>query len=123
VFRYLPDKGWEALPSLVDPVAAASVYAEKGRLIVFGGDTGFYAPRDAELRERHPGFPKDVIAYDALTRQWQKIGDFPTSLVTTGVVKWGGELVIASGEDRPGHRSAMVLAVRLDDSIQNRKKR
>ena len=108
-FRY-SGGAWTALTPLRDPVAAASAYAERGCLLVFGGDHGFYAPRDAELREQHPGFAKAVLALDDVDRGWRKVADFPTGQVITAAVRWGDELIIAGGEDRPGHRVTTVLA-------------
>ncbi len=39
---------------------------------------------------------------------WRAIGTLPAGLVTTNVVRHGNRVIIAGGEDRPGHRVADV---------------
>jgi len=63
----------------------------------------------SEILENHPGFSRDVLAYDPKTDTWTKAGEFPTgSHVTTTAVEWEGAIVIPSGEIRPGVRSPKV---------------
>ncbi len=81
--------------------------------MIFGGNDGEFADREYELRDRHPRFSKDVLAFEPATLKWSKIGTVPYSLVTTGIAAWGDEFVIAGGEERPAHRSAKVVAGHL----------
>ncbi len=85
----------------------------KGHAIVLGESDGALAAREAELKDEHPGFSRDVRMYDRAGKRWTSIGAMPASLVTTGCAWWGNELVIPGGEDRPGHRSARVIAVKF----------
>ena len=62
-------------------------------------------------RDDHPGFPKTVLAYHTITDTWTELGEMTEALVTTSATRWNGRIVIASGEDRPGHRSPHVLAL------------
>jgi N-acetylneuraminic acid mutarotase len=94
-------------------IAAPSAPLGSSRIVVFGGDDGALAARVAELGDRHPGFSRDVLAYDIAANTWTSIGTMPRSLVTTTAVPVGDAIVIAGGEDRPGHRSAAVLRGRL----------
>jgi SSS family solute:Na+ symporter len=89
-------------------------------LAIVGGDDGRNATRIDELRDRHPGFPDDLLAYHVLTDEWSTRTGFPRdpgpdpeadpnagSLppVTTGVVDWNGAYIIPTGEVRPRVRT------------------
>lgn len=113
VWRFRPGSGWSAVRPLPHAVQAGVGLAWKGELVVFGGNDGSLADREWEVRERHPGFRREVYRFDAAANQWREIGRMPHSLVTTGVVASDDEFVIAGGEDRPAHRSARVFAGRL----------
>jgi N-acetylneuraminic acid mutarotase len=108
-FRYSPASGWQKLMPLPRTAQAGLAISLGERLLVMGGSDGTLPE---ELRERHPGFRKEVYAYDQATDNWEQVGEMPVSLVTTGIAPWGDEFVIAGGEDRPGHRSARVIAGR-----------
>lgn len=114
-YRYLPGQGWSKTSDAPAPVTAA-VAAPLGNshILVFGGDDGANASRVAELKERHPGFRRDVLAYETVTNTWRTLDQMPAGLVTTGAVRWNvdgrQQIVIPGGEDRPGHRSASVIS-------------
>jgi N-acetylneuraminic acid mutarotase len=112
-YRYSKQSGWRRLAPPPRPIQAAPGIEWNGALLVFGGNDGTYAPREFEMRERHPGFSKDVLAYNIDANQWSVAGQLPVSLATTAVALRQGEFVIPGGEDRPAHRSAAVLAGRL----------
>ena len=60
----------------------------------------------------HPGFSRDVFAYDTRGDTWRIIGQSPTpGQVTTVAVPWGNAVVIVSGEVRPGVRTAAITRV------------
>lgn len=111
--RFSPKQGWEKLPDLPRAAQAGLAACHDGQFYVFGGSDGTLSE---ELRDKHPGFRLDVLTYDPQTRAWRETGRVPTSLVTTGITRWNGEYVIAGGEDRPGHRSAKVVAARIGAS-------
>ena len=110
-WRYQPSHGWSPVASPPRPVVAA-VAAPYGQshVFVFGGDDGGNAARIWELKETHPGFSRDVLAFHTITNTWTRMGDLPESLVTTTAVRWQNRTIIPGGEDRPGHRSARVLS-------------
>jgi arylsulfatase A-like enzyme/N-acetylneuraminic acid mutarotase len=115
-WRYSPgaegtdNKGWRRIADVPRPVVAAPAIDDgSSRIMVFSGDDGANADRVFELKDNHPGFSRDTLAYDMATDKWSKTGELPVSLVTTSAVKWRGAVVIPGGEDRPGHRSARVL--------------
>jgi arylsulfatase A-like enzyme/N-acetylneuraminic acid mutarotase len=112
-WRYSPaanNNNWRRIADLPQPVVAAPAIADgSSRILVFGGDDGANADRVFELKDNHPGFGRDILAYDTAADKWSKASELPVSLVTTSAVKWGGAVIIPGGEDRPGHRSARTL--------------
>jgi iduronate 2-sulfatase len=112
-WRYSPDannKSWRRIADVPRPVVAAPAIDEgSSSILVFGGDDGANAHRVFELKDNHPGFSRDILAYNTTTDKWSKAGELPVSLVTTSAVKRLGAVIIPGGEDRPGHRSAHVL--------------
>ncbi len=112
-YCYEPTSGWQPIRTLPRPTAGGMGTDAHGRLLVFGGNDGSLADREYEIREKHPGFSKDVLCFDPSTREWRVMGTMPLSLVTTGMARWGDEIVIAGGEDHPAHRSAKVIAARI----------
>lgn len=111
VHRFQPGSGWTRMPDMPRAAVAAPAAADaSGRVLVFGGDDGEFAARVQELKDRHPGFPRSILALNPQTGRWSEIGTIPVGLVTTGAVVYEGRIVIAGGEDRPGHRRATVLS-------------
>lgn len=110
-YCYRPGKGWKRIADLPSPVTAApSAAYGPSHVLVFGGDDGANAHRVQELKERHPGFSRKVLAYHTITDTWAHMGTLPKGLVTTNAVAWEGGIVIPGGEDRPGHRSDQLLS-------------
>ena len=112
-YGYTEQSGWKRLAQCVRPVQAAPGLFSNDSLLIFGGNDGSFAAREFEVRDHHPGFSKEVLAYHIASNQWSVAGHLPISLATTGVALRDGEFVIPGGEDRPAHRSSVVLAGRL----------
>ncbi|QOY86450.1 Kelch repeat-containing protein [Paludibaculum fermentans] len=111
-WRYEPGKGWKSVAALPRPVVAApSAAISPTVMAIFGGDDGTLDGRAAELRERHPGFSRTTLVYDAARDAWTEGPALPVGLVTTSAVVWQDRIVIPGGEDRPGHRSGRVLSI------------
>jgi SSS family transporter len=109
-YRYRPRDGWERVADAPQPIVAASSVPEgQSHILVFSGDDGELFFQSQALTDRHPGFPKTVRAYHAITDTWTEIGTTPEALVTTTAVRWQDRIVVPSGEDRPGHRTPHVL--------------
>jgi SSS family transporter len=66
----------------------------------------------------HPGFPNRAWAYHTITDTWIDAGPLPANHVTTSAVKWGDDIIIASGEIKPRVRSAKVWRLTL---VENKK--
>lgn len=59
---------------------------------------------------RGTSFSPTIWAYHTITDTWSKRGDLPDSTrVVTVALKWGDDIVIPSGEVRPGVRTPTVL--------------
>lgn len=112
-WRFKPATGWQQLPNMPRVAVAAPNPAPvvDGKILIIGGDDG--ANVNFEPKTKHPGFPRDVLAFDLKTQSWSKAGEVPFSLVTTNAVLWNGQIVIPGGEARPGVRSPQVWAVPL----------
>jgi N-acetylneuraminic acid mutarotase len=110
-YRFSPAKGWERLPDLPRAAVAAPSPAPVAAtsLLVISGDDGLKV--DFKPVTEHPGFPRDVLAFDAETKTWSVIGQAPFSRATTPTVEWRGKLVVPNGEERPRVRSPEVWAV------------
>lgn len=140
VFRFDPaENKWEQISSISDgstttnlSAATAIAYGDACILLI-GGDKGtiFHqvesfnlamaaATSSAEkdrlqadkikLLDAHPGFSRDVLAYNTIGDCWVKIGELPGwGPVTTTAVEWNGNIFIPSGEIKPGRRTPDIV--------------
>jgi SSS family transporter len=83
----------------------------QSHLFVLGGDDGARFHQTDELQDRHPGFPRESLAYHTITDTWTSAGTSPQNQVTTIPVLWNGRMVVASGEVRPRVRTPSVWSV------------
>jgi solute:Na+ symporter, SSS family len=64
------------------------------------------------IYDSHPGFGRDVLAYDTLRRKWRTVVNAPhPPQVTTIVVPSGNSIIIPSGEVKPGVRTKDIMRV------------
>jgi N-acetylneuraminate epimerase len=69
--------------------------------------------KDVHL-SNHPGFSKEILAYNTITKELQIIGEIPEGLpVTTTAFWWNDQIVIPSGEIRPGVRTPMISSLKI----------
>ncbi len=126
-WEYTPATGWKKIADLPHPLAAAptpAYTAGQSHLLLFGGDDGSNAAKVNDLKDEHPGFSQDVLAYNIITDTWSVTGAMPVSKkadasanphasvyapVTTPLVIWNGTIVLPGGEARPAVRSRHVL--------------
>jgi N-acetylneuraminic acid mutarotase len=111
-YRFTPREGWKRISDLPRAAVGAPSPAIRrvSQLLIVSGDDGTQV--NFEPKSRHPGFPKDVLAYDLSTEEWNRLGDSPLSRATAPVVEWNGMAVIPSGETRPGCRTPEVWALK-----------
>ncbi|MBN1490755.1 MAG: hypothetical protein JXA69_12630 [Phycisphaerae bacterium] len=73
------------------------------------------AAQRREVFETHPGFPRQILAFDTVAQIWLMAGMFPDMCpVTTVAVPWGDGFAITSGEIRPGVRTPKVWLGRFE---------
>jgi N-acetylneuraminic acid mutarotase len=112
-WRLKEGASWEKLPDLPSPVTGApSLCDESGSVVVFGGDNGSLAEQITSLKDQHPGFSLKTLRFGLPNATWTTGSQLPVSLVTTGATLWDGQYVIAGGENKPGHRSSRVIAMK-----------
>jgi solute:Na+ symporter, SSS family len=130
---------WQRLSDITDgkgnkTALSAATGAATGatNILVFGGDKGtvftqieqynaaIAAASDEEQKQQlqakklqlltnHAGFSKDIYLYNTVTNAWTTMGLLPSSHVTTFAAKWGDDILIPSGEIKPGVRTPVVL--------------
>ena len=112
-WSWQPNQGWKKIADIPRVAVAAPSPAPviHGHIIILGGDDG--ANVNFEPKEKHPGFPREILAYHPGSDTWAGIGDLPFSLVTTPAVEWNQHIIIPGGEARPGKRSPAVWTGRL----------
>jgi N-acetylneuraminate epimerase len=105
-YRYDPGKGWSKLADLPRAAVAAPSPApgDATGFFVLGGDDGTQV---GVAPEKHRGFAKSVLRFDAKTEKWLEAGELSAPRVTAPCVFWNG-WVVPSGEVRPGVRSPEV---------------
>lgn len=135
----LQTKRWSALQAISDGIrqitlsAGTALALGQASIVLFGGDDGavFHriesylnqiasatdAPEKADMTEaknqlvtKHPGFYNGILHYDTFANRWTKISEFPYPVpVCTGASLWNHEVLIPSGETRPGKRSPDII--------------
>jgi len=131
----------EQLPTCV--MAAPGVPCGSQNIRILGGDTGknfvklveaekhiAYLKTDSakaaelaaaqaqhkEMLRLHPGFSRDILAYNTRDDAWTKVGEMPVgSHVTSRALVWDKTIIIVSGEIRPGVRTPKIRRARAAD--------
>nr|WP_146531311.1 sodium/solute symporter [Novipirellula artificiosorum] len=83
----------------------------QSHLFVLAGDDGALFDKTDELKDEHPGFPKEAFAFHTITDTWTSLGATPSNQVTTTAARWNDRIVIASGEVRPRVRTPAVWSI------------
>lgn len=99
----------------------AAIASARARL---AADPAAKARAEAEIETRlaakkriydsHPGFAREVLAFDTRRNSWRVAGTVPSHLtppVTTLAVKHGNAILLPSGEIKPGIRTPDVLRI------------
>lgn len=126
-YKYEEGKGWSKLAPLPEAVVAAPSPAfahGENQLFIYGGDDGKLASQAAVLKDKHPGFSRNILAYNTDLNSWNIAGQIWTDKkadaesnpnesqwapVTTPLVVWNGNIIIPGGEVRPAVRTTQVL--------------
>ncbi len=117
--RYLNDaysydparKQWKRLADVPAPAVAAAPAAACGEshILILGGHDGTLDTQIPVLKDRWPGFRKQVLAYHTITDTWTPMGELPMGLVTSPAVWWQGRIIVPGGEVRPRVRTPQLL--------------
>ncbi len=68
----------------------------------------------------HPGFGNRLIAFNTITQKTYQVGELPgTGQVTTKAVQWQGDVIIPSGEVRPGVRTSDILKININTDAKH----
>lgn len=107
-WSYQSGTGWKRLADLPKPAVAAPSPAPvvASKFFIVGGDDGSLV--GFQPIEKHPGFPKSVVSYDARSNVWSIAGEVPASRAVLPTAFWRGRWVMPNGEARPGVRSPEV---------------
>jgi solute:Na+ symporter, SSS family len=109
----LEKRQWIERRSLPKPISAGvAIASSSNRLLVLGGDDGQLFLKTEELRDRHPGFPKECFAYEAANDNWSSAGFAPQNQLTTTAVLWNNAVILPSGEIRPRVRTSAVWRIK-----------
>ncbi len=125
---------WQEEKPIPSPKAAGTGIAfGKNNIILFGGDEGetfnkteslimAIANEKDELKKKelieqknklqmaHPGFKPEVLLYNTVTNNWNKLTNIPfPSAATTTALLWGKCIFIPSGEIKAGVRTPQIL--------------
>lgn len=113
VWQYTPRSGtWRQKQDVPRSVCAGTAIGfGQSHLFVLGGDDGSLFDMADELKDEHPGFPREALAFHTITNTWTSLGPIPSNQVTTTAVYWGGRIVVASGEVRPRVRTPAVWSI------------
>jgi len=108
---------WKRRSDLPRPMMAGTAAAVgQSHLFVLAGDDGGLWERVDELRDHHPGFRRESLAYHTITDTWVTAGATPANQVTTTAVPWADGLALVSGEIRPRQRTTDAWLIRLPRS-------
>jgi len=119
VYEYAPNRAepWRRradVPRCV--MAGTGIAVGQSHIMVLGGADGSLFHQADILKDAHPGFPKEALAYHTITDTWTSAGPTPANHVTTVAVRWGTDsvsdpIIIPSGEIRPRVRSPKIWQV------------
>uniref|UniRef100_UPI0021BCEC13 sodium:solute symporter family transporter n=1 Tax=Aporhodopirellula aestuarii TaxID=2950107 RepID=UPI0021BCEC13 len=118
VWEYRPStETWKRRADVPRPVMGASAIGiGQSHLYVLSGDDGTLFNQADELKDSHPGFPKQALRYHTITDTWTSAGAIPQNQVTTTAVMWDGRIILPSGEVRPRVRTASVWSITSSDT-------
>lgn len=94
-------------------MAGTGIKVGQSHIFVLGGADGSLFDKANDLKDNHPGFPKNAFAYHTITNTWVNAGEIPANHVTTTALRWGNDpvrdpIIIPTGEIRPRVRSPKI---------------
>ncbi|MBA2113643.1 sodium:solute symporter family transporter [Bremerella alba] len=92
-------------------MAGEAIGVGQSHIFVLGSADESNWGKEDELKDNHPGFPRQAFAYHTITDSWISAGETPASPVTTTAVRWGDSIILPSGEVRPRVRSPDIWKI------------
>lgn len=88
------------IENILSQIANAKNPEEKESLLAMKND----------LVINHQGFDRKLLVYNTLSNEWFKIGELPfMPHVTSTATKWGENIILSSGEIKPGIRTPNIM--------------
>jgi SSS family solute:Na+ symporter len=80
-------------------------------------DANAFTSRRDDILNTHPGFSKDVLAYNTITKKWSVYAQLNSEIPMTALsFKNGDDFLIVSGEVSPGILTAAVQSFKIADA-------
>ena len=120
-FAYTASTGWKRLadvPHATEAALSPAPVMPDGRILVVSGDDGTRRHLDGP---DHPGFPRDMLAYDPATDRWENLGEGPASIANVPSAVWHGRWLAICGEQRPGIRSNKIWVLDFQPPAESSK--
>lgn len=92
-YAYTPARGWRRLadlPRATETALSPAPVTPGGRLLVISGDDGTRVHLDGP---DHPGFPRDIFAYDTAADRWEIVGEAPVLIANVPSATWRGNWI------------------------------
>ncbi|MDD2598017.1 MAG: sodium/solute symporter [Kiritimatiellae bacterium] len=142
VLKYNPyEQGWKHCAPMPTPLSAGSVISSgQGHIFVLSGSDGSHVAQweSQKFLYAHPGFVPNPYIYHAITDTWvvenaipgseitaaamaAQLGmealppgyPTPSAQVTAAITGWGNDIILVSGEVRPGVRTPALRRIAL----------
>jgi N-acetylneuraminic acid mutarotase len=128
----IANNSWSKKAPLPDVVSAATAVALPDQILFIGGDKGvvfheveMLASKIAttndlvvknnlteiknKLQQTHPGFSKDILAYNLTTNTWRSFAQLTVAApVTTYAFIFNHKIILPAGEVKPGVRTPLI---------------
>jgi len=116
VWEYNPQTDqWRERAQLPRSVMAGTAVAHgTDRIFILGGADGSLFTKAEELKDAHPGFPREALQLNTVNDIWSSAGEIPLNHVTTIPVHWGNTVILPTGEIRPRVRTPKVWSISID---------
>lgn len=113
IWKFKPStQSWRRCTDVPRNLAAGSgIGFGRSEIFVLGGDDGLLFTKTEELKDQHPGFRREALAYNTIIDTWSSAGATPQNQVTTIPVIWNNRMIIANGEVRPRVRTPAIWSV------------
>ena len=104
---------WKRVADVPAPAVAAApaVACGESHILVLGGHDGTLDAQIPVLKDRWPGFRRQILGYHTITDTWAPMGELPAGMVTSPAVWWRDRIVVPGGEVRPRVRTPQVMTV------------